>query len=449
MGQHVHLGMRAAVVHLCVLLLACGSSEEGAQADTVGTEPDLVEVSDDTAAADAEAADTSDTTDASDTGATPETDTSKDQPDMAEVADSEPEVGPEVIDAGTSIAERCFPGIDPAELSGPQYDQFTPVIGSHCLGTDHQAIEGIEEVVFLGDSVTVGTPNLGHILSIDNEHFYRNLLAEWLADHFGLDRGDGLAWGLWKAYDYFSGKGAARVAGDFRNCSKWGARTDDLLEGGQQLAECFPEGGSEDKTLVIFTMGGNDIAKITQVGAEASEEEVAAGYPEVRALADQAVAHLESAVAWLADPERFPNGAYVVFGNPFEFTDATGQTDACSPQTKLDIPGIGEIDLADFELPVASLAGFGEWADPDQQKEIVIGLLEGYMRVAARYGVDLVFVLEHFCGHGYVAAGARADPQNACYQGPDAELWFDETCIHPSDDGHRALYEMFRAVITE
>ena len=39
-------------------------------------------------------------------------------------------------------------------------------------------------------------------------------------------------------------------SGDFKNCSKWGARTDDLLAGGGQIADCFPSGGSDKKTLV-------------------------------------------------------------------------------------------------------------------------------------------------------------------------------------------------------
>ncbi|MBL8974770.1 MAG: hypothetical protein JNK56_29510, partial [Myxococcales bacterium] len=38
------------------------------------------------------------------------------------------------------------------------YAQFDPIIGSHCKGTNHQDITDIERVVFLGDSVTVGTP---------------------------------------------------------------------------------------------------------------------------------------------------------------------------------------------------------------------------------------------------------------------------------------------------
>ena len=43
-----------------------------------------------------------------------------------------------------------------APAKGPNYDQFGPQVGSHCLGTNHQDIDKVERVVFLGDSVTVG-----------------------------------------------------------------------------------------------------------------------------------------------------------------------------------------------------------------------------------------------------------------------------------------------------
>ncbi|NJK32083.1 MAG: hypothetical protein HC927_06510 [Deltaproteobacteria bacterium] len=44
------------------------------------------------------------------------------------------------------------------ENPGPDYTGLDVIVGSHCLGTNHQDITDIERVVFLGDSVTVGTP---------------------------------------------------------------------------------------------------------------------------------------------------------------------------------------------------------------------------------------------------------------------------------------------------
>ena len=349
----------------------------------------------------------------------------------------------------TGIGPLCFPDVYEEGEPGPDYDQFAPVVGDHCFGTNHQAISDVQRVVFFGDSVSVGTPNTAHLLSVDNSHFYRNLLAEWLADTYGLDTGGLISWGVWKTYDYFSGKGGKMESGDFKNCSKWGARTDDLLEGGGQIGECMAGVGSPFRTLFVFTMGGNDIAKITQVGAEASPAEVAAGYPAAWALAESTVQYLEEAVQWLTDPERFPNGSYVIFVNGFEFTDATGETSACTPNLEFDIPGIGMINLAELGIPVANLAGYGEWAQPAVQANIVIWMMEQYMRIAVDHQVDMIWTIEAFCGHGYKAAGFNADPENRCYIDEGAALYFDETCIHPSDAGHAALFQMFKAVIEE
>ena len=348
-------------------------------------------------------------------------------------------------DAGPSLGELCFAELADA-ASGPDYEPYDYVIGSHCKGTNHQEIVGVGRVVFLGDSVTQGTPNESHLLSIDNQHFWRNLFAEWLTGHFGLDQGDLFSWGTWKTYDYLSGKGGAIHVGDFSNCAKWGARNDDLMT---QIGECFPTGGSTETNLVVFTMGGNDISKITQLGGEASDAEVAAGYPAAWALAEEAIAYLEEAVLTLKSPELYPAGTHVVFGNPFEFTDGTGKVDACTPQGELEIPGLGAFDLSQFDLDMAALGGYAQWADPDMQAQIVIWILEQYMRIAVDHGADLVFMTESFCGHGFVATGTDADPEARCYLGPGAELWFDVTCIHPNDAGHAAIFDLFQAVVEE
>lgn len=347
------------------------------------------------------------------------------------------------------IGPLCFPAVYEEGAKGPQYDQFNPTIGAHCYGTNHQQIVGVKEVVFIGDSVTVGTPNVAHIASFDNSHFYRNLLAEWLATKFGLETGNLWDWGIWKTYDYISGKGGSLQCGDFRHCGKWGARTDDILHGGGQVQECFPSGGHDEPTLVVISLGGNDIANITESGAEATPEEVAAGYPEAWALAETTVAYLEEAMAYFKDPANFPGGAYVIYCNGFEFTDGTGQTSSCTPQFKLDVPLIGEVDLSELAIPVALIAGYGEWAQPEVQADIVIWMLEQYMRIAVEYEVDMIWTVESFCGHGYMAAGVNADPENQCYIDSEAELYFDETCVHPSEAGHYALYEMFKAVVEE
>ncbi len=281
---------------------------------------------------------------------------------------------------GGVTAASCFDDIG-GDL-GPDYDQYGPTVAGHCAGTNHQDIEGVERLVFLGDSVTVGTPPW---LVTD---YYWVRLFESLKGRFGEDL-------------------------EVQNCAQWGARTDDLLEGKREIADCFPDGGDSRKTLVVMTIGGNDIAHwaSNQMGVD-----------EAMAGAEMAAQYLDDALAWFREPDRFPAGVFVVVGNPYEYTDATGDVDSC---------------------PAAPFAGMeGNWIEG---APAVIHLHERYMEMAVRHQTDLVFILEAFCGHGY----HHDDPESPCYRGPDAELWFDFTCIHPNPAGHAVIAEMFEAVVTE
>ncbi len=328
-----------------------------------------------------------------------------------------PPVPDAAIDAGRAltIGERCFADRMPSsgQFEGPNYDQFAPVVGAHCQGTNHQHIYGIEQVVFLGDSVTVGTPP-----TVSGD-FYRTRLADALADTFHLEKPQY----LWQTVDPFDGTAVRQTSGSFLSCAKWGARADDLLGGGEQIAKCFPYGGSDQRTLIVMTMGGNDIAAISKAGGAEGQS-----LTEVRAMTEAAVADFEAAVRWLKDPVRFPNGSFVVFANPFEFTDGTGDTTSC---------------------PAANLTDLEPWENPQDLTDLVIWLNEQLMRVAVDTATDMVFMLEHFCGHGYVATGANADPTARCYLGPATPRWFDATCIHPNPVGHDVIAEMFKAVVDE
>jgi lysophospholipase L1-like esterase len=307
---------------------------------------------------------------------------------------------------------RCFG--DPGGTEGPNYALFDPVIGEHCAGTNHQEIEGVEQVVFLGDSVTVGTP------PTPAEQFFRSRLAQRLVRRFNLEGpAEVLGQRPWEIPDMQGGV-LQPFSGDFASCAKWGGRTDDLQT---QLAQCFPSGGSNKRTLIVFTMGGNDVAAITKAGQPGGN-----GVEYAAELTERTIRHLRQAFTWIKEPQRFPNGVYVVFANPFEFTDATGRTDTC---------------------PAAAAAGFNEpWEDPSLLEGQVIWLLEQYMALAVEFDFDLVFMMEQFCGHGFAATGAQADLSSPCYLGPDAERWFDPTCIHPNPVGHGALSTFFEQVIS-
>ncbi|MBI5499172.1 MAG: SGNH/GDSL hydrolase family protein [Deltaproteobacteria bacterium] len=312
-----------------------------------------------------------------------------------------------------TISERCFGDIWDPGGSGPYYDAFEPVIGSHCLGTNHQDIRDVRRVVFLGDSVTSGTP------PTLSGQYYRSVLADALTARFGLAPPSL----LWKMVNVLDGTSLQPMSGDFGCCSKWGARTDDLMRDNSQVLDCLPDSERFRATLVIMTVGGNDIASIRQ--------RIADGDPldDIWTQTREFVGLVEETVHWLVDdPTRFPYGVYVIFANMFEFTDGTGDIGSCTAA-----------DLGGFGAPIA---------DPvraEALEDMVIWANEQYMRIAVETHTDMILMLEHFCGHGFHSD----DPATRCYRGPGTERWFDLTCIHPNPTGHSVIADMFLAVVDE
>ena len=290
------------------------------------------------------------------------------------------------------------------------YAQFDPVIGSHCKGTNHQDITDIERVVFLGDSVTVGTP------PSPGDQVYRAELADVLVERFGLTPPNG----LWKQYNPIDGVSLVKDSGDFSSCSKWGASTDDFLAPGPQIDDCFPPDKFDKRTLVVFTMGGNDLAAIAKDGANGKP------YDQVVKDAEKALQLMRDAVKWFVDdPNKFPNGVFVVFSNIYEFTDGTGDLMSC---------------------PAAGLGGFDKpWEDPELLKQLVLWINEQVMDIAVSTQTDMIFMLENFCGHGFKAG----DATGPCYRGPNNPNYFDLSCIHPTPAGHDVIKDLFTAVIDE
>jgi lysophospholipase L1-like esterase len=334
-------------------------------------------------------------------------------PDSGSPDAGEPDAGPAdagaadagAADAGLSWAQRCKR--DLGSLQVPDYLQFNPRFAEgHCDGTNAQDIAGIERVVFLGDSVTVGTPPT---LSAD---YYRALLAGRLATRFGLTAPDP----LWRLSNALTGQSALKTSGDFSSCAEWGARIDDLLGGDRQLESCF--GAVEAKrTLVVMTLGGNDFAAWAKEGMAGTSKQ------DILVKVDAAMAQLSAALDWLKDPVRFPNGSAIVLSDVYEYTDGTRDTQAC---------------------PTASLAGYTKaWPDG---VEVFARLNEGVVRAAVQHGIDVVFMAQGFCGHGF----KRDDPAAPCYLGPNTPGWFDPaTCVHPNTAGHLQLAGMFERVIAE
>jgi lysophospholipase L1-like esterase len=290
------------------------------------------------------------------------------------------------VDSGPRIMTpiECF--IDLAgPVVGPFYEPFAPKMGTHCAGTHAQQIEGVEKLVFLGDSITVGTP------PTPTRGYYSTLVENGVKERFG-------------------------PGVEVRSCAKWGARADDLIrdpDSGDpgQIAQCFPTGVEEKKTLVVMTMGGNDVSAWSD---DVKDEESG------KKLATEAAQAIGTALEWLKSPAHFPRGSYVVFANVYEYTDASGDMASCPASTftgNVEVWTLGAPILRHFE--------------------------EELMRHAVATGSDIVFLLENFCGHGF----RRTDPALQCYRGEGAELWFDFTCIHPNPRGHAKIAELFLTVI--
>jgi lysophospholipase L1-like esterase len=302
--------------------------------------------------------------------------------------------GPDPTETGTTtwdpdapLAERCFDGFGDAGIGPvPEYDALGPVVPRHCSGTDHQDIDDLDRVVFFGDSITAGTP------PTPESGYYRNLLVAALEEDLGHPL-------------------------EAQDCSRWGARVDDLVRDDTQVVDCLGDGVDERATLAVFTAGGNDMFAFAQDFAEG------ATLDQVNVDVDETIALFEAAMAEIvAARSRFPNGLYVVFGNLYEYTDGTADLSVC---------------------PNASLLGFD--AAIPELREAYVRINEAWVRTAVETQTDVVFMLEQFCGHGFLAG----DPDNECYRGEEAAIWFDPTCIHPNEEGHRQLAEMFRAVVRE
>jgi len=194
---------------------------------------------------------------------------------------------------------------------------------------------------------------------------------------------------------------------ELANCAVGGSVNSDLAG---QISGCFTATETA-KTLVVFTSGGNDIANMAF-----NKLSVDAGIQAV----DTMIGHLETAVQQFDDTTRFPNGVSVVFANVYEYTDATANMSSC---------------------PLAGFAGLsGVW---DAGLPVFAYLTEEYARIAAKYGRDVMFMQESFCGHGY----ARDDSNSPCY-GVSGDLWFAVDCIHPNAQGHAAIADLFYATIT-
>lgn len=294
--------------------------------------------------------------------------------------DIEADVGSDIeadTDPGSVAFQKykaCFPYLVEALDINIELDA---VVADSCSGTDHQTIDDVDKIVVLGDSISAGTGASG------DEKTYFELLRADLEAHYGHSI-------------------------TLESCAVGGSINANLMG---QINNCFP-GTENEKTLVVFTSGGNDIANmaINKLNTDAGLASV-----------DAMVGYLDAGVAFFDDEAKFPNGVFVVFADVYEYTDATADMESC---------------------PLATFAGLtGTWA---AGLSVFAYLTSEYGRVATKYGRDVVFMEETFCGHGY----AREEPASPCNE-VAGELWFGFDCIHPNDLGHRAIADLFFSVVTD
>jgi len=259
---------------------------------------------------------------------------------------SEPIEQPFVYDSDLTYVDNCLTFQDGSQVPKPEYAQYSPTFGNHCAGTQHQEFNEIQQILFLGDSVTKGTP------PTEDWNFYSNLLAFELGQkHPNLQ---------------------------VKNCAEWGARTDDLID--TQLLTCAPDAQSVP-TLIVITVGGNDMFAAAQKILNGE------GIDKATAIVDRSIQRFEEAIHWMRAeaPTRFPAGLSIVFANVYEFTDATGDLSSC---------------------PSAELLGFN--GSVPEMKSAYVHAAEQYMRIAVETESDMIMLMENFCGHGFNAGNPES-----------------------------------------
>jgi lysophospholipase L1-like esterase len=223
----------------------------------------------------------------------------------------------------------------------------------------------------------------------------------------------------WQWYDLLNGTALIQDSGAFSVCAKYGGRTDDLVQDNDQVVSCIPEDRRDETTLVVMTVGGNDLFSLVE------DYHAGIAIEELWVQVENEVQLLRDAVTLLrTDKSTFPGEMFVVFANIFEFTDGMGNVDTC--------PGAASLGYV-YDLSAPELV------------EMIRYYEEEYMRIAVDTQADMVFMGEGFCGHGYNAD----DPTGPCYREDDRELWFDLTCFHPNDLGHAGIAEMMLSTVDE
>jgi len=237
-------------------------------------------------------------------------------------------------------------------------------------------------VIFLGDSITDGAG------VTDQNTAYPKLLVD----------NDDASWP-----DHAEADLEARWPGiEVIDVARGGATTETVLQSQLPAIEAALGGPVSGPTLVVGTIGGNDITNVLFSFGNLSNE------------APGIIERVDEIAEWFDNDALFPDGAYVYMTNVYEPTDAEGRASECF--FGLDLSNVQPT----FDLindGTLALAQANEWSWVD---------LRG-----------------HFLGHGY----NHDDPTIAAYHPEDPTLWLARDCIHPNARGHHEVRRLFLAAI--
>jgi lysophospholipase L1-like esterase len=238
-------------------------------------------------------------------------------------------------------------------------------------------------IVFLGDSITAGVGASKDSLA------YPELLVEDTSNK----------WSDFADLDLESMYGDVPVVDGSKGGATSGSVMTQQLDDLEGLLGGYPVTG---ETIVVFTVGGNDMQEALNPFADANE------------IAQATLFNFGAIVDELQDPAKFPDGVYVYATNVYEPTDGRGQTDGCF---------LGFDFSAD--LPVL-----------DQFNDDLRAMAEDK-------GFSVVDLRGHFGGHGW----NHTDSSLPTHDPDDPSVWLDADCIHPNDRGHHEVRRLFHAAI--
>jgi lysophospholipase L1-like esterase len=233
----------------------------------------------------------------------------------------------------------------------------------HTFVPDWAPPAGVSTVLFVGDSMTVGT-------GVDDSERWATLIQPELKARFGDDL-------------------------RFIDLSRPGETANLLYELLLPRTAGQHEGPLQGGILVMGTVGLADLIR-----------DVRREDPKARLMDD-----LVAIDAWLDDPARFPDGAWMFLANIYDTTDGT------------NIDCSGERDITD------ALA-------------IVHDANAAHLELAQAHDWAWVDAHGHFLGHG-----ERFDDPTYEHHDPDDPTKWYVDCLHPDPRGHEEMFRLFLSAV--